>query len=505
MKLQRHLLFVALLSMLVAAGCPTEPVTPTGVGPEGPTVPTTVTEETRQGFTEAVARFLDIRRQNSAQGAAWSQVQCQEVADLFETVSDDTSAGIAEAIYARGVAFQQCSMHEQAKAAFQKALEMKANYPPAMIQLGLYALLDGNNASAEDYFKKAYAADITAYQAYINLAVMAFAQGRFRPGQQAVEGAADILIGSALAVQADAVVALENLARFFFDYSQAAEANQRFRRFAQLVCQYAITKNPRYAPIYNLRGLIFLAEENIRAAISDFRKASEMDPDFFEAYMNYATLNLGFRGYDQAYGAYEQALRIRPDSYDALIGIGVAIRGLASEQEALEGDGEIIEGTRYTYDMAIQKYEAAKALDATRPEAYFNIALIRHRFTNITEPEQYDPAIGTYREALSRCGAVQPNDSGINYRDLQAAIQENLDRAMKDQETLRKMREMEAQSAAAEAAMAAVEAQAAAAEAAAAAAAAQQGGGTTPPEGGGTTPPEGGGTTPPEGGGTTPP
>jgi tetratricopeptide (TPR) repeat protein len=498
MKLHR-IIPVALLFVLSSAGCPTEPVEPdAGTGDGGTIEQTQVTAETREGFTEAVQRFLDVRRQNAEARQSWTAAQCQEIADLFESVSDDSSNGIAEAIYARGVTYQQCGQHDQAKEAFRKALEMKADYPPALIQLGLYALLEGNNTEAENLFKKAYQADITAYQAYINLAVMAFNQGRFRPGQQAVEGAADVLIGSALAVQADAVVALENLARFFFDYSRSSEANQRFRRFAQLVCQYAITKNALYAPIYNLRGLIFLAEENIRAAISDFRKATELDPDFYEAYMNYASLNLGFRGYQQAQQAYEQALRIRPDSYDALIGIGVAIRGLASEQESLEGDGEMIEGTRYTYEMAVQKYEAAKQLDAARPESYFNIGLIQHRFTNVTQCNGYAPAIATYQEALTRCRAQQANNSGVDYRALETEIQANLERAQKDDETLCKMIEMEAQAAAADAAMAEAERLMREQEAAAAAAAAAKGG--TTPEGGGTTTPPEGGTPAPEGG-----
>lgn len=482
MRVCRFIPFVALLAGLALAGCPIEPVEP---GSEGPGTgaaggATQVTAETREGFAEAVGQFLQIR-----QGGRWTTEQCNQIADAFQEVSEDTSDGIAEALYARGVTYQQCNLHDQARQAFQAALELRADYPPALIQLGVYALVDGDDAKAQQLFEKAYKADITAYEAYINLAILAFKRGNFRPGQQAAEGAADVLIGSALAVQADAVVALENLARFFFDYSQLSEANQRFRRFALLVCQYAITKNPNYAPIYNLRGLIFLAEENIRAAIGDFRKVIERDPDNFEAHMNYASLNLGFRGYAEAFRSYTEALRIRPDSYDALIGLGVAIRGLASEQESMEGEGEYIEGTRYTYAMAIEKYEAAKRLDPARPEAYFNTALVQHRFTNITTPEGYDPAIASYREALSHCSGRPPEGSGLDYDELRAAIQENLDRALKDQETLLKMQEMDRQTREAEAAMAAAEAAAAAAEAAAAAQAGQQGGAETPaPEGG---------------------
>jgi tetratricopeptide (TPR) repeat protein len=498
MNLHRRIPFVALLAGLALAGCPTPPVGPDGgPGPDEDGGTTQVTAETREGFTEAVARFMELR-----QAGNWSAEQCNAVASSFEEVSDDTSGGIAEALYARGVTFQQCNLHDQARQAFQAALELRADYPPALIQLGVYAMVDGDDAKAQQLFEKAYKADITAYEAYINLAILAFERGNFRPGQQAAEGAADVLIGSALAVQADAVVALENLARFFFDYSQLAEANQRFRRFALLVCQYAITKNPNYAPIYNLRGLIFLAEENIRAAIGDFRKVIERDPDNFEAHMNYASLNLGFRGYSEAQRSYAEALRVRPDSYDALIGLGVAIRGLASEQESMEGEGEYIEGTRYTYAMAVEKYEAAKQLDAARPEAYFNIALVQHRFTNITQPQQYDPAIASYREALGHCSGRPPEGSDMNYEELRAAIQENLDRAVKDQETLVQMQEMDRQVREADAAMAAAEAAAAAAEAAAAAQAAAQGGGETtpPPEGGGETTPPPEGTPAPEGG-----
>jgi tetratricopeptide (TPR) repeat protein len=497
--MKRHLLVIVLaLPAAVLAGCPTTPVGPTG-GPVGPTEgPTQVSAETREGFTEVVERFMRIRQG----GQAWTEAQCNEVADLFEEVSDDSSSGVAEAVYARGVAYQQCNLHDRAREAFQKALEIKQDYPPALVQLGLYALLNNNQSEAENYFNRAYRADIAAYQAYINLAVLAFEGGRFHPPQQC-EGCADTLIGSALAIQADAVVALENLARFYFQYSQLSEENRRFRRFALLVCQYALTKNSQYAPIYNLRALIYLAEDNIRAAISDLQKAITLDPEFYEAHMNYASLNLGFRGYQQALASYEQALTIRPDSYDALIGAGVAIRGLASEAEASEdeyGGG----GGQYTYDMAIRKYEAAKQLDGTRPEAWFNIALIQHRFSNLSRPEQYDLPIGTYREALNRCrGQQQRPESGIDYRELETAIQENLDQAIKDQETLRQMQLMEQRAAEeqrqAEEAMRQVEAQQRAQEAAnpPPPAPAPEGGETPPPEGGATPPPEGGG----EGGG----
>ena len=175
MKLHRLIPFVALLAGLASAGCPTTPVGPSGIGDgDGDGGSTQVTEETREGFTEAVSTFLQHR-----QSGSWTAEQCTAVANSFQEVSEDTSAGIAEALYARGVTFQQCNLHDQARQAFQAALELRADYPPALIQLGVYALVDNDEAKAQQLFEKAYKADITAYEAYINLAVLAFKRGNF--------------------------------------------------------------------------------------------------------------------------------------------------------------------------------------------------------------------------------------------------------------------------------------------------------------------------------------
>jgi tetratricopeptide (TPR) repeat protein len=74
--------------------------------------------------------------------------------------------------------------------------------------------------------------------------------------------------------------------------------------------------------------------------------------------MNFGQITLSFRGYEDAEDAFSAALGVRPDSYDALIGLGVALRGLGRVSEAEE------------------RYEVARRLDPERPEAWFNLGIL---------------------------------------------------------------------------------------------------------------------------------
>jgi len=77
---------------------------------------------------------------------------------------------------------------------------------------------------------------------------------------------------------------------------------------AALVCSQAIRKNPNYAPIHNTAGLIQNELGQVNGAVAEFATAAKLDPKFFEAQMNYAAVNLSFRGFSEAEKAYDRAL-----------------------------------------------------------------------------------------------------------------------------------------------------------------------------------------------------
>jgi tetratricopeptide (TPR) repeat protein len=157
-------------------------------------------------------------------------------------------------------------------------------------------------------------------------------------------------------------------------------------------------------------------------ATQSFQKAAEKDPRYFEAWMNFAAINLAFRGYDEAARGYKAASEIRPKEYDSKLGYAVAVRGqldynLTSAQmiqtqmfecanslvkweeaqatgsakgpkpncDALNTQGpaqikEYRDKFVSLYTAASAAYDAAIQLDGNRPEALYDQALLVDKY-----------------------------------------------------------------------------------------------------------------------------
>src|SRR6185436_7792389 len=123
---------------------------------------------------------------------------------------------------------------------------------------------------------------------------------------------------------------------------------------AEVVCSQAQKIDVNYLAIYNTWGLIDLRRGEIISAAAKFQKAFDLDPKMFEAYMNFAQITIGFRGYEDARNAFSKALELQPKSFDATVGLGVAYRGLDQK------------------DKAEEYYQKAISMNGQRPEPYYN-------------------------------------------------------------------------------------------------------------------------------------
>jgi tetratricopeptide (TPR) repeat protein len=136
---------------------------------------------------------------------------------------------------------------------------------------------------------------------------------------------------------------------------------------AALVCSQAIAKNASYAAIHNTEGLIMIELGQVNGAVAAFAAAAKLDARSFEAQMNLAAVNLSFRGFEQAQRAYARALELRPNDYDAHLGLAVAMRGPLT-------------GTESDYPRRVaavtSEIEAAKKSNPERPDAYFNEGIV---------------------------------------------------------------------------------------------------------------------------------
>jgi hypothetical protein len=85
--------------------------------------------------------------------------------------------------------------------------------------------------------------------------------------------------------------------------------------------------------------------------------------------MNYAAVNLSFRGFELAQAAYQKALAMRPNDYDAHLGRALALRGLITDSN---------------YDTQVAAVQAeldtCKKIDPARPDAYYNEGILTQEF-----------------------------------------------------------------------------------------------------------------------------
>ena len=138
---------------------------------------------------------------------------------------------------------------------------------------------------------------------------------------------------------------------------------------AALVCSQAVRKNPGYAPIHNTSGLILNDLGQVNTAVKEFQSAAQLDPHFFEAQMNLAAINLSFRGFDKAEGAYRKALEMHQNDYDAHLGLALALRGQIDDSN---------------YDKKVgavqSELDSCKKIDPARPDSYFNEGILTQEY-----------------------------------------------------------------------------------------------------------------------------
>ena len=297
------------VSLILLTGC---------VGPSATTAPPLPPPSTTPGAPQATA-FDRALASLVAHDAAndWNEASCREVAARFEAI------GTPPALHDAGLAYQRCGLVTEAIRAVEKAVtEGRFQDAPALVTLAkLQMARDGATPEVKLNVQRALAIDDASMPAYDQLAQW---------------------------------------------YLKAKRLD-----LATLVCSQAVKRDASYAPIHNTAGLVENAHGRVNGALAEFATARRLDPKLFEAHMNYANVNLGFRGFEQAREALKQALALRPNDYDAHLGMAVALRG------PLTG-GEVDIEQRIAAVQA--ELDAAKKIDPNRPEAYFNEAILTQEY-----------------------------------------------------------------------------------------------------------------------------
>lgn len=135
------------------------------------------------------------------------------------------------------------------------------------------------------------------------------------------------------------------------------------------------------ASISNNMGVTYLVMKEEAAAIAEFQSALEKDPGHIQANLNMGWLALDSGNYGLARQSFEKILEAHPDSFDAQLGLAVALRGQDEYKEAEKIYNSLLKTSKekivffnaatlqekyiQNYDKALKLLEELKTIDAT--------------------------------------------------------------------------------------------------------------------------------------------
>lgn len=163
------------------------------------------------------------------------------------------------------------------------------------------------------------------------------------------------------------------------------------------------------AEAYYLKGMVFEEQLDTVLAISSYKTAVEQENDFYDGYIHLGLLHF-YIDLDLAKGYLKNALRIQPKSMEALYAYAMCSQYNEEYNEAIETYHEILKIEEYrepyfnlgyihqeylkVYDVAIDYYSQAIAIEPTYLEAYYNRGLCYE------QKDQYKLAEEDLRQAL---------------------------------------------------------------------------------------------------------
>lgn len=346
----------------------------------------------------------------------WTEATCGATAKKFLDAASAQGGFFGSAVYNAGASYHRCSNFAEARKHYKEVLDKNPKFHRARVQLARFDLAEAGDAGLEkavgEYQRAIQDSEFQNVEALVELARL---QMRRNNNVADDDGANDYArakknLQRALAVD-DAFMPAFNMLALYYLESAKQNAGQKRGKSARgqekskvdtqaidlalLVASQGIRKNPNYASIHNTAGLIFVQSGDLNNAVRRFGTARQLDPNFFEAHMNFAAVNMLFRGFAKAEDAYRAALKQKPNDYDANLGLALALRGQIDT--APDGEKKLAEA-----EGLITK---AKGLDANRPEAYFNHAILTQEYkakTGGDSVKALEEAIGHFEEFVKR-------------------------------------------------------------------------------------------------------
>lgn len=151
----------------------------------------------------------------------------------------------------------------------------------------------------------------------------------------------------------------------------------------------AIAKDPQNADIYFFKGNVFKEMKDTARAISSFQTATELNPQYYDAYVQIGLL-LKQRNDKNAEKYFDNAIKVKENAEDALY----AKANLQKEEGLKLYDAGKISQASERLQTAIKTFKQAIAANHRNTEAYMGVAFCYYQIDSVQEAyEYYDKAI----------------------------------------------------------------------------------------------------------------
>jgi tetratricopeptide (TPR) repeat protein len=379
MRTVTTILTIGLLSLSLGA-CKKkgESETPTSPGAAIQNPGAQISKEAKKDFDDGVQLYAKAKSDGTM-----SASECDSVANKFARIYKDHGDQVIMARFNEGAAWDECGQVDKARPIYEDLANKK--FQLAMTNLGVIYWNEGKTSRALEMFEKAVDADKKkAFTARNNLAA-AYRDRYADKADMKDFTEAEKQIQNILAVDTSNKAAYENLARLYYDRGRLKDRS--YLVLANLVVTQALRvlekEGKQSADIYNLRGLLFMQDDNQIDALRAFKKAVEVDGNHVDANLNIAFISLRFRDYPTAETSLATAMKHprAKRNVEAAIAMAVAKRGLKKYKEAQEWNDKASKVSsrdpRPWYNLGILNQEhliGQDNVDQKQIEEFYNVA-----------------------------------------------------------------------------------------------------------------------------------
>lgn len=189
----------------------------------------------------------------------------------------------------------------------------------------------------------------------------------------------------------------------------------QLKKYDQAITEWrkATTLNPKYFYGFNNLGNAFLFKNNLELALENYNKAIELNPNYFEAIYNKANIYLKLKDFTKAIENYDKVLSIKQDYAPAHQGKAIVNKKLLKFDEAIYHWQKVFELNPGNSNALVQKgdllfdvnrldeslkaYNEALKID---PEKSFLLGSIVHTKTKMCDWDNLDKDISSLQKKI---------------------------------------------------------------------------------------------------------